>query len=108
MRAQLGRNSLFALILIRDKVQNLQTGYPRFTALLAAYPSFNNLRRFSAIRARLLLAKQDQLALLEAELQETDLNEENVLFLGNMRRDSNSARKRILAAMDLALADYGM
>ena len=60
------------------------------------------------MRARLLLAKQDQLAALEAQLDNLDRTEPRKLFLGNLRHDRNVSRKNVLKAIDKALGDYGM
>jgi len=65
-------------------------------------------RRFSAMRARLLLIKQDHLSILEAQLQEVDRQEPRRLFLGNLRRDNNLERKRLMGEFETVLKDYGM
>jgi len=76
-------------------------------ALIAAYDPFQIGRRFSNVRARLFLLKQDRVSLLEQQLEKIDRNEANVLFLGSCRRDTNSERQATLREMDTALADYG-
>ena len=55
----------------------------------------------------MLLTKQDRLSTLETELNGIDSNEVHELFLGALRRDLNPERKRILAEIDEALAEYG-
>lgn len=59
------------------------------------------------MRNRLLLEKQDALSRLEQRLEEIDTNEQRVLFLGSLRRDSNAERRQVMAEIDRALADYG-
>ncbi|KAA6413164.1 MAG: hypothetical protein FRX48_02908 [Lasallia pustulata] len=87
-------------------VEDYHSGYPRFSALIAAHDPFHLCRRFSNLRARLLLLKQDRLSLLEKQLERIDLEETAVLFLGSSRCDSNMKRKSILSDIDTALADY--
>lgn len=93
--------------LIVHTVEDFPRGYPRFTRLFVAHPSFAISRKFLAMRARLLLVKQDQLLLLEERLDEIDNAESMKLFLGNLRRDRNENRKNVLKTMDEALKDYG-
>ncbi|KAH6603226.1 hypothetical protein Trco_008001, partial [Trichoderma cornu-damae] len=87
-------------------VEDFPQGYPRFSALVASHHSFQLCRRFSALRARLLLLKQDRLSLLEKELESVDSNEVTHLALGSCRRDNNRERRAILENIDSALADY--
>jgi hypothetical protein len=89
-------------------VEDYPRGYARFSALIASHVSFHLCRRFSNLRARLLLLKQDRLSLLEKRLEKIDRDEANVLFLGSSRRDSNSERRSVLSEIDAALSDYGM
>lgn len=88
-------------------VEDLPPGYPRFAALLGCHPSFHVCRRFLGLRARLLLHKQDSLAVLESQLNRIDRDERRLLFLGNLRRDTNDERRNVLRQIDLELADYG-
>jgi hypothetical protein len=89
-------------------VEDYPSGYPRLSALIASHDSFHLCRRFSNLRARLLLLKQDRLSLLEKQLQKIDREEISLLSLGSSRRDSNSERNSILTQIDKALAEYGM
>lgn len=88
-------------------VEDYRLGYPRFCALVAAHNSFQICRRFSNLRARLLLLKQDKLSLLEQRLEDVDANERAPLFLGSSRDDGNGERASIVSEIDDALADYG-
>ena len=63
--------------------------------------------RFSVARARLLLQKQQRVAVLEERLEELDLQEQRPLYLGSFRSDGNEARIQVLKDLDEALADYG-
>jgi hypothetical protein len=65
-------------------------------------------RRFTQIRARLLLLKQDRLSVLEEQLEHIDHSEDRPIFLGNAHRDVNPARQQILADMEVELREYGM
>jgi hypothetical protein len=88
-------------------IEDFRPGYPRFSALLSAHPSFFVCRRFDRLRARVLLLKQDKLSLLEQQLDEIDEGEKYALFLGKSRCDSNADRAAVLAEIEDRLADYG-
>ncbi|KAF3064949.1 hypothetical protein GL218_02145 [Daldinia childiae] len=87
-------------------IEDFPLGYPRFSALVASHNSFHLCRRFSGLRARLLLLKQDKLSLLEKQLEKIDRDEGPSLSLGSCRRDTNSERHEVLAKIQDALADY--
>ncbi|KAF2804949.1 uncharacterized protein BDZ99DRAFT_397158, partial [Mytilinidion resinicola] len=87
-------------------VEDYHSGYPRFSALIAAHDSFQICRRFSNLRSRLLLLKQDKLSMLEQRLETIDANEHAPLFLGSSRDDRNAERSSTLLEIDTALADY--
>ena len=89
-------------------VEDFKAGYPRFAALVGSHPSFHVCRRFSRLRARLLLIKQDELSSLETQLDEVDRQETRLLFLGSRRLDKNGERLELIAKIDGALSDYGM
>jgi hypothetical protein len=88
-------------------VEDYNAGYPRFTALLSAHDPFFLCRRFSKLRARLLLLKQDKLSMLEQKLDQLDQQETSPLFLGKSRCDGNTDRISLLSEVELCLADYG-
>ena len=96
------------MLLIIYVVEDFSSGYPRFSRLFVAHPSFAISRRFLAVRARLLFVKQDHLSMLEERLDDIDHAEPRKMFLGNLRRDRNESRKDVLDSMDKALRDYGM
>ena len=89
-------------------VEDYPPGYPRFSALVAADDSFHLCRRFSNLRARLLLLKQDRLSMLEKQLEKIDQEETAILFLGSSRSDTNGKRISVLSEIENALADYGV
>ena len=97
-------------ILTRERisVEDWPTGYSRFTALIAAHPSFHISRRFTTLRARLLLLKQDRVSELEEKLERLDRDESRKLFLASTRRDANPARRQVLSEIGSALGDYGI
>ncbi|KAK0714197.1 caspase domain-containing protein [Lasiosphaeria miniovina] len=88
------------------QIEDYPAGYPRFSAVIASHDSFHLCRRFSNLRARLLLLKQDRLSLLEGRLEKIDQEEVTLLLLGSSRDDTNSERISVLAEIDAALADY--
>ncbi|KAF8851289.1 hypothetical protein BDZ45DRAFT_767132 [Acephala macrosclerotiorum] len=87
-------------------IEDYPPGYPRFAALTSAHSFFYIFRRFSTLRARMLLCKQDRLSRLEARLERIDLEEPKALFLGSYRRDTNEERQAVLVELDEAMADY--
>ncbi|KAF1828591.1 hypothetical protein BDW02DRAFT_593168 [Decorospora gaudefroyi] len=87
-------------------VEDFPLGYPRYSALVASDTAFYICRRFSKTRARLLLLKQDKIAVLEERLTQIDDQEQSPLFLGMSRADSNPKRREILDELDIALRDY--
>jgi hypothetical protein len=91
----------------RKVIEDFKPGYPRFSALLSAHPSFFVFRRFGRLRARVLLLKQDKLSLLEQQLDRIDENEKCPLFLGKSRCDNNGDRAAVFAEIEKTLADYG-
>ncbi|KAI1438308.1 hypothetical protein GGR50DRAFT_705287 [Xylaria sp. CBS 124048] len=92
------------------QIEDYPSGYPQFSALIASHDAFHVFRRFSNLRVRLLLLKQDKISMLEEQLEHIDresLKEAGgLLFLGNSRRDGNEERKAVLQKIDEALADY--
>ncbi|KAK4176441.1 hypothetical protein QBC36DRAFT_311121 [Triangularia setosa] len=81
-------------------------GYPRYSALLSANDHFFIARRFTKIRARILLLKQDKLSMLEERIETIDRDERCPLFLGKSRCDRNTERIDTLAEFEERLADY--
>ncbi|KAK8016715.1 hypothetical protein PG993_014904 [Apiospora rasikravindrae] len=92
--------------LIACIVEEYRPGYPRFTALISAHEPWFICRRFHRLHARLLLAKQDRLSLLEKQIDLIDDGEKRSLFLSKSRCDKNGERQKIISEIDLALADY--
>jgi hypothetical protein len=88
-------------------VDDFRPGYPRYAALLSTDDSFLICRRFTRLRARLLLLKQDKLASLESALDKIDEEEQCALFLGCNRRDKNQERSQVLEDIELAMLNYG-
>lgn len=92
---------------IQNQIEDYQPGYPQFSALVGAHDTFQIYCRFSNLRSRLLLYKQDSLSVLEKRLNDIDNNERSPLFLGSRRRDKNEERKDIMGKIDVELAEYG-
>ena len=89
------------------EIEDYRPGYPQYTALLSSHPAFQNVRRFTRIRMRLLLLKQDEITMLEESLDRIDSQEDRPLFLGSARRDVNASRKDVVKKLTTALAEYG-
>ncbi|RAH67300.1 uncharacterized protein BO66DRAFT_458154 [Aspergillus aculeatinus CBS 121060] len=87
-------------------LETFRPGYPRYSALLSTHASFQKFRRFTEVRMRLLLLKQDEISVLEQALSRADADEPHGLFLGCARRDQNSTRKKILDELRTHLAEY--
>ncbi|KAI1065885.1 hypothetical protein LB507_001179 [Fusarium sp. FIESC RH6] len=88
------------------KIEDFRPGYPRYTSLISSHGPFFLFRRFSRLRARLLLLKQDKLAVLEKKLDDIDDAEECELFLGKSRIDRNQDRIAVLAEIESNLSEY--
>ncbi|KAI4860962.1 hypothetical protein F4820DRAFT_452427 [Hypoxylon rubiginosum] len=88
------------------QIEDHPNGYPQFSALIASHDSFHICRRFTHLRSRLLLLKQDQLSVLEQELWKIDREESKPIQLGSSRNDNNEKRRDVLTKIDTALMDY--
>ena len=91
----------------QSMVEDFRQGYPRFCALINAHPTLNVFRRFSKLRARIILRKQDMLSVLEQRLESLDSQETTALFLASNRLDGNSERQTVLDHIETALQEYG-
>ncbi|KAK0644315.1 hypothetical protein B0T16DRAFT_305298, partial [Cercophora newfieldiana] len=87
-------------------VESYPAGYPQYSALISSSDSFFVFRSFQRLRARLLLAKQDELNLLETELDNMDSAETSPFFLGTFRGNRNSARTSLLSSIQRKLTEY--
>lgn len=58
---------------------------------MGAHSDFSVSRRFSIIRARLLLHKQQRVVALEKQLEELDSQESRPLYLGSFEADANAS-----------------
>ncbi|KAL6922447.1 hypothetical protein FSST1_006473 [Fusarium sambucinum] len=88
-------------------IEDYPAGYPRFSALVASHPSYHIARRFTILRAQLLLTKQDRLSMLEEKLARFDSDKNNYAFLG-CSREMSEPRRQILKDIDDAMEDYDM
>ncbi|KAH6975025.1 hypothetical protein BKA56DRAFT_82530 [Ilyonectria sp. MPI-CAGE-AT-0026] len=90
----------------QKQIEDFPTGYPQFTALLSSHPYFHVFRKFSRLRTRMLLNKQDELARLEEQLEELDRGDACPLFRGSFRRDRNPHRMRLYKEIGCHLVEY--
>ncbi|CAG8962188.1 hypothetical protein HYFRA_00005239 [Hymenoscyphus fraxineus] len=90
----------------KKQIEDYKPGYPQYCSLISAHTPYHICRRFTQMRARLLLLKQDQLSLLEDQLEQIDNAERCPIFLGNSRIDINPARKQILSEIQIGLREY--
>ncbi|KAK5651860.1 hypothetical protein OQA88_11629 [Cercophora sp. LCS_1] len=99
---------LLATMCCNDQVavEDYRQGYPRFSALVALDDAFTAFRRFNRLRVRLLLLRQDKIALLEERLDAIDGQEPCPLFLGCRRMDRNTEREAVISEIENALAEY--
>jgi hypothetical protein len=108
LSTNVGRTSQIPWPSVNTKlVEQYRKGYPRYSALLSSHNSFQLYRRFTSIRTRMLLQKQHEISLLEKELDESDENEKNPLFLSSVRRDTCILRQDIFSKLKDAMKDYG-
>ncbi|KAK0507346.1 hypothetical protein JMJ35_010384 [Cladonia borealis] len=87
-------------------VEDFRQGYPRFCALIDTHPALNIFRRFSKLRARIILRKQDTLSALEQQLETLDRQETTALYLASNRLDGNTERQTVLDDIEKAVKDY--
>ncbi|KUJ10002.1 uncharacterized protein LY89DRAFT_689877 [Mollisia scopiformis] len=90
----------------QTQIEDYREGYPRYSALIGAEKSFHICRRFSNLRARLLLLQQDKICLLEKHLEQIDRDEKAPLFLGSSRSDVNVERGAVIEGIQVALERY--
>ena len=107
VEASTSNTSIHTSTNIRPEMEDYRPGYPQYTALLSSHPAFQNVRRFTRIRMRLLLLKQDEITMLEESLDRIDSQEDRPLFLGCARRDTNASRKDIIEKLTKAIDEYG-
>lgn len=88
-------------------MEKYRAGYPRYAALLTAHPALHNFRRFTRVRMRLLLLKQDEISVLEEKLDQIDEAEGRALLLGCSRLDENDERRLVVKKLHSSLAEYG-
>ncbi|XP_014557352.1 hypothetical protein COCVIDRAFT_15332 [Bipolaris victoriae FI3] len=90
------------------QIEDYRSGHPQLSALIAADSCFHICRRFSTVRARLLLLKQDKISFLEQQLETTDYDEQapNIPQLQS-NWIKTAKRLALLAELDTRLADYG-
>ncbi|KAM5379416.1 hypothetical protein ACJZ2D_004114 [Fusarium nematophilum] len=89
------------------QIEDYPSGYPQYSALISSYDPFFAFRSFRQLRARLLLLKQDELSVLEAQLNQMDREETSPFFRGTFRGDRNTTRAEVLAQIHSNLKDYG-
>lgn len=69
--------------------------------------NFVLLRRFGGLHARVMLHKQDELAVMEKEMNALDFEEKTSYYLTSRQGDRNLARKTLLTKIERQLTDYG-
>lgn len=86
-------------------------GYPRMAAFINSDPSFLMCRRFGFLHTRVLLYRQDELAQLEQQLVELDVddadNNPKVLISRELDEQQDSTRKDLIFGIDEKLKQYG-
>jgi hypothetical protein len=86
------------------------TGYRGFCSFVSSDDDFFVLRRFGALGARVILALQDELTILESELLAMDRESSSRDCLdthnGSFRRDRGGERSRLLQQIHKKLRDY--
>jgi len=89
-------------------VKQFPTGYPNLAAFADSDESFMLYRRFGYLQSRVLLDKQDELRLLEAQLDALDrsemYNEPDNLFT---RECQGEQRKKLLSSIEILFCEYG-
>ncbi|KAJ4413016.1 hypothetical protein N0V82_008604 [Gnomoniopsis sp. IMI 355080] len=88
------------------QIEDFPLGYPRFSAFIAALDNFQVFRRFSHVRTRLLLLKQDRIVELEERLNDIDRDETKEVFHATRRGDRNEDRKAVVEELDKQLESF--
>jgi hypothetical protein len=86
-------------------------GYPNLAAFLDSDEGFTIYRRFGWIQSRLLLDKQEELRILEADLEKLDLEisrDDGDALCSRMLHEENFAQRhrKILSDMETAFCAY--
>ncbi|KAL5341352.1 hypothetical protein BJX70DRAFT_396071 [Aspergillus crustosus] len=84
-------------------------GYPEFAKFLSLDTNLQNFRRFERLNVRVILAMQDELALLETSIEQLDneLSEaEGGANNGSFRKDPSIARKGLITQLVEKLEKY--
>ncbi|KAI1736298.1 hypothetical protein F4680DRAFT_452081 [Xylaria scruposa] len=89
-----------------QKIEDHPPGYPRYAAMISSHPTLFVFRRFAAIRARMILHKQDRISQLEKQLQQVDRDEARPIQLSSYRRDANPERQALFEQLDAAITQY--
>ena len=93
------------------QVENCPRGYPNLAAFLDSDEGYMVYRRFGYIQSRLLLAKQDDLRILEHQLDRLDAAEEANRPSNCMTRDLRPAdaapREELLKKTEEKFREYG-
>lgn len=87
-------------------VEEYHRGYPRLAVLQNSDPVFAIFRRFGNLHARCLLLAQDELQGLEAQLWQSDSNEQVQLYLSSRSHDANAHRRSLLEQVAVKLRTY--
>lgn len=98
----------FLLHINIGSVESYRPGYPRYSALLASHSAFQNFRRFTRVRMRMLLLQQDQISSLEESLDNLDASEGHDFYLSCSRGDRNMERQDVLRKLKVAVKEYGI
>ncbi|CAG8978566.1 hypothetical protein HYALB_00010528 [Hymenoscyphus albidus] len=78
----------------KQQIGDYKPGYPQYCSLISAHIPYHICRRFTQMRARLLLLKQDQLSLLEDQLEQIENAERCPIFLGLREYDEIIEKNR--------------
>jgi hypothetical protein len=104
---------LFSGSLILTLVNEYPRGYPRFAAWASSDPNFRVFRRFNTLRVRLILLKQQEIARLEAQLDELDEIDNNsnhgygITSIHDDAHEQESQHSVLLKLINEKLEQYG-
>lgn len=86
------------------------TGYPKYSAWVASSDSFFHVRKFRTLNARVILALQDEIVILEEKLKTLDetysLTTAGPINNGSFRDDQQLMRVETLNKIKLKLLEY--
>jgi hypothetical protein len=93
-------------------VQSYPRGYPQLAAFQNSDPNFRIYRRYGTLRNRVILYRQQELAIMEKELSDLDKEDDEAkngktASYKKDRADPESQRLKLIGEIETKLKQYG-